>query len=153
MLGRFLLYGCVGLLIEVVFTGLCAVFLDRDKGATGKTYLWMHPIYGGTALLLEQVHGELGGAPLPLRGLVYLAIIYAAEYSTGALLRALLGRCPWDYGPRRTAIHGLIRLDYAPAWFAVGIFAEYAQPVIASFAAALLPGGPAAGLLGFLALP
>ena len=40
---RFLIYGAVGWCIEVLFTGIAAAVFDRDRAATGKTYLWMHP--------------------------------------------------------------------------------------------------------------
>ena len=42
---------------------------------------------------------------------------------TGWLLRKL-GVCPWDYSDAPLNIDGLIRLDYAPAWFAVGLLFE-----------------------------
>ena len=32
--------------------------------------------------------------------------------------------CPWDYSQCRANIHGLIRLDFAPLWFAVGLLFE-----------------------------
>jgi uncharacterized membrane protein len=134
---KLLIYGLIGLLIEVVFTGVWSAIVDRDRAATARTYLWMHPIYGATALFLEWVYERLAGAPMLLRGVVYLAIIYGAEYGSGFVLRWALGRCPWDYGERRAAIHGLIRLDYAPAWFVVGLGAEAVQPLIRSLAAAL----------------
>lgn len=121
---RFLIYGALGWCLEVVFTGVCAIIWERDRAATGKTYLWMHPIYGLTALLLEFVHGALAAQSWLLRGLVYVLIIYAAEYSSGWLLKRLLGRCPWDYSGKGLNLSGLIRLDYAPAWFVAGLLFE-----------------------------
>ena len=57
---RFLIYGALGWCLEVVFTGVSAVIWDRDRSATGKTYLWMHPIYGATALGLDgYIRGTL----------------------------------------------------------------------------------------------
>jgi hypothetical protein len=74
---RFLIYGALGWCLEVAFTGVISVF-RRDPSATAKTYLWMHPIYGATALILERVHDSMAGAPWFARGFVYLAIIYDA---------------------------------------------------------------------------
>ena len=48
----------------------------------------MFLIYGGALLLLfEPVHNALRGWPCSLRGLVYVAGIFAVEYATGWLLR------------------------------------------------------------------
>jgi uncharacterized membrane protein len=131
---RFLIYGALGWTLEVVFTGLWSIVRHRDRAATGKTYLWMHPIYGGTALLLERVHEVLAASLLAVRVAAYLGIIYLAEYVSGFLLRALLGRCPWDYSGRGLHLHGLIRLDYAPAWILVCLLFEPARAFAARLA-------------------
>ncbi|XXF77504.1 hypothetical protein P2318_31290 [Myxococcaceae bacterium GXIMD 01537] len=124
MLARFLLYGCAGWVLEVCFTGAGAALFQRDRSATAKTYLWMHPIYGATALGLERLHGRLKHLPRPLRALAYTAVIFGAEYATGWALRRALGRCPWDYSGHRWSVKGLIRLDYAPAWFGTALLFE-----------------------------
>lgn len=117
MFGRFLVYGFLGWGLEVLFTGLHAALLGKDRSATGKTYLWMHPIYGGAALALEYVSRKLDRYPAT-RPFAYVPLIYAVEYASGYALRRVLGRCPWDYGKNGTNLHGLIRFDYAPAWLA-----------------------------------
>jgi uncharacterized membrane protein len=124
VLAKFLIYGCIGLVAEVCFTGVSAAIFDRDRSATGKTYLWMHPIYGATMLGLEWLGGQLAFLPWAVRGLVYVAVIYAVEFSSGWLLRTLLGRCPWDYGRRGLNIKGLVRLDYAPVWYLAAVLFE-----------------------------
>lgn len=143
MLARFLLYGCAGWVLEVCFTGTSSVLLERDRGATGKTYLWMHPIYGATALGLELLSRRLEFLPRPVRALAYTAVIFGAEYTTGWLLRRVLGRCPWDYEDRGWSVKGLIRLDYAPAWFATGLLFEPLRDALGQLDApspALQPG-------------
>ena len=134
MLARFLLYGALGWCLEVLFTGVSAALFRHDRAATGKTFLWMLPIYGATALLLERIHDAMS-APLPVRALVYLGVIYLAELSTGWALRRLLGRCPWDYTGRGLNFRGLIRFDYAPAWLLVALLFEPARRLVADFAA------------------
>ena len=114
---RFLIYGLIGWVLEVGFTGTSAAIFERDPSATGKTYLWMHPIYGAGMLGLEWLSFHLGALPWLLRAAFYVAAIYVVEFSAGALLRHTLGRCPWDYGKRGLSVRGLIRLDYAPAWY------------------------------------
>lgn len=111
-------------MLEVCFTGLGAALFQHDRSATGKTYLWMHPIYGATALGLERLHERLGFLPRPWRALAYMGVIFGAEYATGWLLRRGLGRCPWDYEDRGWSVRGLIRLDYAPAWYGTALLFE-----------------------------
>ena len=56
-------------------------------------------------------------------GVLYMVLIFTAEYVSGTWLKAR-GMCPWDYTGRQSSINGLIRLDFAPLWFATGLFFE-----------------------------
>jgi hypothetical protein len=126
VLKKFLIYGFAGWVVEVLFTGTTSALLSKDRAATAKTYLWMHPIYGLTALGMEWLGGGMKkrGVPRVLRGVVYTSLIYAAEYSSGWALKKVLGKCPWDYSGCGRDIHGLVRLDYAPAWYTLGMLFE-----------------------------
>jgi uncharacterized membrane protein len=86
----------------------------------------------GLAVLLEPIHNSIRSWPIVLRGGVYTIIIFAIEYSTGLLLRLLLGVCPWDYSNSPFSISGIIRLDYAPAWFVAGLLFEIAHDGLTS---------------------
>jgi uncharacterized membrane protein len=121
---KFVVYGTAGWLIEVVMTGVHSLLIGRDRCAPAKTSLWMHPIYGLGGLLLEQTWTKVQRAPRWLRYLHYLPLIYGVEYSTGWLMRRMLGRCPWDYTSARLHLSGLVRLDYAPLWLLVGVLFE-----------------------------
>jgi hypothetical protein len=110
--------------VEVCFTGMHAALFEKDNHATAKTYLWMHPIYGVTALGLEFLHDRLRFLPRPVRALAYTAVIFGAEFATGWLLRRALGRCPWDYQQRGWSVKGLVRLDYVPFWYAAALAFE-----------------------------
>ncbi len=125
MLARFLFYGVAGWCIEVLFTGLWALLVERNRAAAARTYLWMFPIYGAGGLLLEVTADVVAPLPLLLRG-----IIYAVEATSGWLLRVLIGRCPWDYTGRGWHIRGLIRLDYAPAWYALALLFDPVRQVV-----------------------
>jgi uncharacterized membrane protein len=130
VLRKFFLYGAAGWAVEVFFTGLASA-IERDRSATAKTYLWMHPIYGGTALALEQLSKRLKPrAPWWARALAYTGVMYVAEYASGWTLRKALGRCPWDYSGCGRDVHGLVRLDYAPAWFGLALLVEPVQAVL-----------------------
>jgi uncharacterized membrane protein len=120
---RFLIYGLVGWIIEVVFTGTGSL-MNGFFDLTGYTYLWMFPIYG-LAVLLEPVHNRVRSAPWLVRGIIYVSIIFMIEYLSGWALKLIVGFCPWDYsGHTAYTVDGFIRLDYAPAWFVAGLLFE-----------------------------
>lgn len=104
------------------WTGLGSL-LKRDFTAKSTTSIWMFFIYGAAAFftpLIEAVY------PLHfvVRGAIYAICIFAVEYTTGMALRAA-NMCPWDYSSAKTSIQGVIRLDYAPVWFVVGMVFEF----------------------------
>jgi uncharacterized membrane protein len=115
---HFLIYGLIGLILEVVYTGLASL-IQGDLSMQGFTYLVMFPIYG-LGVFLEPLHRYLKLSPWWLRGLVYLGAIWIIEYCSGALLAYLLGTCPWHYTDRLN-INGLITLRMAPEWFLTGL--------------------------------
>ncbi len=126
--------GVTGWCLEVIFTSTESI-LRHDWRLMGQTSLLMFPIYGCGALL-----GPIGtlidrwvtpGSGFAARktelairhGFLYMVLIFVAEYFAGSLLRGG-GMCPWDYTGRSTNIDGLIRLDFAPLWFATGLLFE-----------------------------
>lgn len=124
-LTRTYLLASVGVGLEVAFTALSGL-RKRDRRLTGHSYLWMFPIYGLAYPLFAWSWPVLGDLPLLVRGLGYVPAFFAVEYATGWVLRRLVGECPWEAGYRgaRWGVHGLIRLDYAPAWFAAALLFE-----------------------------
>jgi hypothetical protein len=121
---RFVIYGAAGWVAEVFFTGAAAALFERDRLARATTSLWMHPIYGLAGLALEQIQARLKPSPRLVRYGAYLSLMYGVEYASGWVLKRCLGVAPWDYTGRGLNIHGLIRLDYAPAWLALGVMFE-----------------------------
>ncbi|MCL1842820.1 MAG: putative ABC transporter permease [Defluviitaleaceae bacterium] len=121
MLIRFVIYGALGCLIEVLWTGLCEL---RRKNFTlnSSTSLWMFFIYG-TAVFAEPLFRIVAPLNFLLRGTIYAVLIFAVEFLTGSLLKRA-DVCPWDYSHTRYHVKGLIRFDYLPAWIIVGLFFE-----------------------------
>jgi len=120
LFARFVIYGLVGWCIECLFTSV----MDLASGAgdlrlMGYSYLWMHPIWGLGLLLGERLMGVLQrlGLNRVTRSFIGMGVCFAVEYTMGALLVALIGRCPWDYSGSMFSVHGLVRLDYAPFWW------------------------------------
>lgn len=120
-LQRFFLYGIIGLLLEIVWTGLNSLF-NMDFTLTGHTSIIMLPIYGMT-VFLEPLFLRLKNIPVVYRGCIYSAIILSCEFITGYILKGI-GICPWDYTGQGLNVCGIIRLDYAPIWFAAGLIFE-----------------------------
>ena len=89
----------------------------------GNTSLLMFPIYG-MAAALSPISKLLRKRNVMIRGTVYMLLIFTAEYTTGWLLRKW-DMCPWDYSEAALNVDGLIRLDYAPYWFAAGLLFEH----------------------------
>lgn len=119
---RFIIYGLLGWCLEVIWTGIGSL-LNGDVSLAARTYLWMFPIYG-SIILFEPVHDKIRIWPVWMRGTVWVMLYFAAEYFTGWILLQVIGMVPWDYSQAIFNIRGLIRLDYAPAWFAAGLLYE-----------------------------
>jgi len=116
------MYGATGCLMEVFWTGLGSL-IKKNFRLISTTSIWMFLIYG-LAVALEPVCDLLRGYSVIFRGTVYMVCIFAVEYVTGMLLKKF-NLCPWDYSASRFSVQGVIRLDFAPAWFAAGLVFEW----------------------------
>lgn len=132
--------GVAGWCLEVMFTSVDSI-LAGDFRLMGHTSLLMFPIYGlgafaaPTAQFLDQWLSGLPGfegagaeAIPPLgrvirHGLIYMVLIFTVEYVMGTCFK-WLGICPWDYSMWPDQINGVIRLRFAPLWFATGLLFE-----------------------------
>lgn len=118
---NFLLCGTAGWCMEILWTGMHAIG-KKDFRMIGQSSLWMFPIYG-MAACIGPVSRYLKGCSALVRGSVYTAGIFTAEFCSGTLLKRF-HICPWDYSKAPLNYKGLIRLDYAPVWFITGLFFE-----------------------------
>jgi uncharacterized membrane protein len=119
---NFMLCGLCGWCMECLWTGLGSLSKHTDKKLSCHTSVWMFPIYG-MAACLTPLCNKLKDRNAMIRGGVYAIFIYAAEYTSGILLKKY-GACPWDYSKAKHNYKGVIRLDYAPLWFTAGLFFE-----------------------------
>ena len=94
----------------------------RDYRLMAKTSVWMFFIYG-LAAFTGPICDALTKMPLFVRGGIYTVCIFFVEYITGMFLKKVR-ICPWDYSGCRFAVKGVIRLDFAPAWFMAGLIFE-----------------------------
>ena len=121
---RAVVYGLTGWAIDSVYV---AAHTRRRRPSS----LLNVPVYALAQPLYEPVHDLLRARPTAVRAAVYGAGILGVEYLSGRLLRRLLGAAPWDYGTSRTAVDGLVRLDYYPLWGAFGLALERLHDVLA----------------------
>lgn len=118
---KFLLCGGIGWCMEIFWTGILAAARQEWK-MIGQSSLWMFPIYG-MAVLIGPVYTRIRNCAFYIRGLIYMAGIFIAEFLSGGLLKQF-HLCPWDYSGARYNYKGLVRFDYAPVWFIAGLFYE-----------------------------
>lgn len=118
---NFVICGIFGWCIEILWTAF-EKFRRRDMKLIGNTSIWMFPIYG-MASFFVPIYRFIKNANVVVRGFVYMLSIFTAEYITGYILKKR-NMCPWDYSKAKYNINGLIRLDYAPLWFLVGLVFE-----------------------------
>lgn len=132
---RLLLYASLGVTAEVVFTAVCArlgivLTSDLDDAEAragwrlkGHSFVWMLPIYGGGLLVFERVHDLLRAEPWLLRGIVYVAMLYAIELAASLALVRITGRHVWRWvGPG--SLGGHVHLAMAPIWLAAALALE-----------------------------
>src|SRR5581483_6635580 len=121
---------------EVFFTAFMDYAVERDLRLRGYTYAWMAPIYALVYPFCAVLYPRMAVYPLLVRGVAYMVVIYAVEYSSGWLLRRCVGACPWEceYRKAKWHLHGLIRLDFAPAWIAAALIFEWTYRVLRGIA-------------------
>lgn len=117
----FLLCGSTGWCLEVLWTGLHSM-VRGEPTMMGTSSLLMFPIYG-MACTIGPVSRLIKSAPTFARGCLYASGIFLTEYATGSFLKKR-NMCPWDYSDAPLNYKGVIRLDYAPVWFATGLLYE-----------------------------
>ena len=119
---RFWIYGFIGCLMEVVWTGVAGLF-SGDNALASKTSIWMITIYG-LAVFLEPIQDNLKKKKINwfIRGVIYMLCIFTAEYITGYLL-SKINIYVWNYTDKFN-INGYITLTFVPVWFVVGLLFE-----------------------------
>ncbi len=118
---NFIKCGITGWCMEIIFTAAGAL-RRREMPLMGQTSLWMFPIYGSAALF-RPVFLLFRHFNVVVRGIVYAASIFTAEFISGRFLTKH-NLCPWNYNRHKWHVDGLIRLDFMPFWFIAGLIYE-----------------------------
>jgi len=96
----------------------------RDIRMQGYSFLWMLPIYA-LMILIEPLKEVFSEVSFLLRGVIYVVGVWVLEYIAGFIIKKISGRCPWDYSEAKYNLHGYIRFDFFPFWFALMMFIEW----------------------------
>ena len=126
LLFEMVLYAALGLGFEVIFTSMADFRKDKRRFLMGYSSLWYAPLYACAPLFLHLTGTWLFERPFWFRGTVYALTIWLFEYLGMWTLRKLLGASPSEehYYRSSWSIHGLIRLDFFPAMFLMGLAFE-----------------------------
>ncbi len=123
-----LIFAVFGLGLEVVFTAAS----DAKKGGRpyhlmGYSSIWYMPLYMLAPVFFWAFGDMLFPLPFIVRGLIYMAGIFLVEFCSMFVLRKLLGSSPSQksYYASGWSVFGLIRLDFAPVMFAMGLVLEF----------------------------
>ena len=119
---NFIICGLIGWGMECFLTGMSSIFRKKDRKLSCHTSIWMFLIYG-LAACFYPICKKLCNKNILCRGGIYIILIFIIEYITGITLKKF-DACPWDYSKAKLNYKGVIRLDYAPAWFIAGLFFE-----------------------------
>ena len=114
--------GILGWCLEILFTSL-SEGPGKNRTLTGKTSIYMFPIYG-FACLFKPIYSLIHKLAWPIRGILYMNLIYLVEYFSGIFLMKR-NCCPWDYSNAKYNYKKVIRLDFAPYWFCTGLLYEH----------------------------
>lgn len=118
---RGLLYGCLGITAEVVFTS----FAHPSWSLSGYSYTWMLLVWPFGFFFIDYAHRYINRYNIIARALIYMIICFLVEYTSGILFKITLGGIPWDYSnDTYWNIDGAIRLDYAFIWALAGLVGE-----------------------------
>lgn len=122
MIKNFFKCGVAGWCLEIIYTALLSL-RRRQFHLKGTTSLWMFPIYGCASFLTPLFH-LMKNLPILIRGSIYAVFIFTGEYLTGRFL-TVKKICPWTYENSRWRMNDIIRLDFFPNWFLVGLLFEH----------------------------
>ena len=132
---KVIVYGNLGILVEHHFTGLFSLFQKHWK-LTTCSYLFMGPVYGLTAILLEWV-GDRLSFPNYISAFIFALIIYCSELVSGLAIKKSTkylekwfggtggDRIPWEYPKSKWSPFGAINLKYFMLWYGLSLIFCY----------------------------
>jgi len=151
VLYRFLIFGLMGLLFEVL-SGAVIKAWHGNWNMHGSSSPWMIFDYGLVGLVLMPIAEPLKRRRIPLvvRALVYMVLIYAVEFVSGWLFD-VVGLRIWSYHSFTYNLRGYITAEYAWVWYGLGLVLEFAYRRVDAVALTLAAGFRASDIERFVA--
>ena len=124
IVNEFVFWGAFGLMVEVCFTAIRKLLLQRKFNLMGFTSLWMFPIYAlglthGFDLIAILIKDDV------IRYLSYPLWIWGVEIIIHfQIIRFGFRFWNYSYLPKRFHWRGIISLIHYPFWVAFGILVE-----------------------------
>ena len=122
--GDLVFWGLFGMMIEVCFTALRSLIIDKKLNLVGHTTVWMFPIYAlglsyGFDFVLWLIKNDV------IRYLTYPLWIWGVELAVG-IPASRMGILLWnyDYLPKQLHWKGIISFAHYPLWAGFGILVE-----------------------------
>lgn len=134
---KFISYVFFGFTMEICFVAIAHLLdgkiTNEDKRLTGKTYLWMIPIYGFLLLFPFEISFKLIHEwPIYFRFIFWAITFTFFEGISGWGYDRWLGFCPWDYSDSKFKVHpsGYTKWTLLPAWGIAGLIIEQYSKLI-----------------------
>ena len=145
---RFVIFGFLGMLFEVVLGGFWRLFADGEPLLRGFSSMWMIPDYGMLGILTMPLARPMlrRKFPLVLRAFVYMICIYIIEFISGWIFDQF-GLKVWSNLGLKYQLCGYVALRYAPCWYFIGLVAEYTYRKVDAVAVLFTRGLTAEDLL------
>lgn len=121
-----LLFGCLGLIVEVAFTSIYRAVENRSfKSLVGHVSLFMFPVYAGSYHILSGLQGFLSNFELYKILFFITIIIYFCEFTWGCFYRYFCNIEAWYYNHEvrigkvvyKLHVKHLITIVYFPFWY------------------------------------
>lgn len=134
----FLIYGCIGWILDVSYRSITAGRFDIGDGFPLPRWIPVSPIYAIGAFIILTVRPLFVSLPFGLEFVVVTFVLTVFEYASALISERLTGRRLWDYRGRPFNIQGRVCLPQSFAWGALSIVLVY---VIHPFLLRVLFGG------------
>lgn len=132
-LSQFLVFGCFGLSLEVLFWGIFNVIRQQEFSLEAKVSFWRFLLYGFFGFSFELFYTWMKTWPWFIRLGVITLIFLFIEFLLGSLIKKIIAKNAWSYSGRMN-FDGQTQLWNAPLWFALAWLLERYSGMFSSLA-------------------
>jgi hypothetical protein len=137
MIAKFLIFGLMGICIQLFFSAMFRSLEKRKVELTGEASIILLPAYGLIGFIYPIIAIHIGGLVWYARGIIYTFVFLLFQYLFGTLLNKV-HLCPWKYSSKYS-FGGVVRLLDVPMWFVIGLAVEWIYPYVKATANLISP--------------